>query len=113
VEQGMLATRGPKCDKTRAEKNKVESTSKRCVEDKWCMERRFIAHDKVDYVMIQICLLVFIAYENNIQKRTNQIAQQKSNQQTNIQGNQPTDQPGQQNRIFLRITKKWDVGIFF
>ena len=77
------------------------------------MERRFIAHDKVDYVMIRICLLVFIAYENNIQKRTNQIAQQKSNQQTNIQGNQPTDQPGQQNRIFLRITKKWDMGIFF
>ena len=77
------------------------------------MERRFIAHDKVDYVMIRIRLLVFIAYENNIQKRTNQIAQQKSNQQTNIQGNRPTDQPGQQNRIFLRITKKWDMGNFF
>ena len=51
------------------------------------MERRFIAHDKIDYVMIRIRLLVFIAYENNIQKCTNQIAQQKSNQQTNIQGN--------------------------
>jgi hypothetical protein len=65
----------------------VESASKRCVEDEWCMERRFIAHDKVDYVMIRICLSVLIAYGNNIQKNNNQIAQRKSNQQTNIQGN--------------------------
>ena len=48
------------------------------------MGRRFVAHNKVDYVMIQICLSVLIAYGNNIQKK--QIAQQKSNPQTNIQG---------------------------
>jgi len=53
-----------------------------------------------------------IAYENNFQKPTNEIAEQKSNQQTNIQENRPTDQPGPQNWIFLCITKKWDVCIF-
>ena len=45
-------------------------------------------------------------------KTTNQIAEQKSNQQTNTERNQPTDQPGTQNWIYLRINKKWDVGIF-
>ena len=52
------------------------------MEDEWCMERRCIAHDKVDHVMIRICLLVLIAYENNLQKK------QQPNCATKVQ---PTD----------------------
>ena len=58
VESGMFATWGPKSDKTSTEEVEVESTKKRRMEDKRCMERRFISFDKVEYIMIYMCILV-------------------------------------------------------
>ncbi len=67
------------------------------MEDKWRMERRFIAHDKVDYVMIQICVLVLIAYENNIQKKLPN--ESSTNRQTYKETDQLTN-PGHKIGVF-------------
>ncbi len=34
------------------------------MEDKGCMERRFTSFDKVEYVMIYMCIVVSIDYKN-------------------------------------------------
>ena len=56
----MFAAWGPESDKTSTEKVKVESAKKRLVENKQCMERRFISFDKVEYIMIYMCIVVSI-----------------------------------------------------
>jgi len=56
----MFAAWAPESYKTSTKKVEVESTKKRCMEDEWCIERRFLSFDKVEYSMFYICIVVSI-----------------------------------------------------
>ena len=75
----MFATWGPKSYTTCTEKVEVESAKKGRVEDKRCMERRFTLFNKVEYVIIYMCIVVSIAYKNI----TNKNSLQEQNQHKN------------------------------
>ena len=66
----MFATRGLTRDKTCAEKIKVDSSSKRRVEDEWGMERRFITHDKIDYITPKMYFIIGTCNTNTLMNNT-------------------------------------------
>ena len=68
----MSATWGPESTKTSTKKVEVESTKKRRMEDERCMERRFISFDKVEYIMIYMCIVVSID-NMNVQQENKRI----------------------------------------
>jgi hypothetical protein len=60
-------------------KLKWNPQKKGCVEDKRCMEKRFTSFNKVEYVIIYMCIVVSIAYKNI----TNENALQEKKQHKN------------------------------
>jgi len=73
----------------------VEFTKKRRMENKRCMERRFISFDKVEYIMIYMCIVVSIDNMNVQQenKRLKCPPRAKPTQKP-LENQQPSNQRG-------------------
>ena len=109
----MFAAWGSKSDKTSTEKGEVESAKKRRMENKRCMERRFISFDKVEYIMIYMCIVVSIDNINVQQENKRQKCPPRANQDKNHEEtkNQATKEVKRhQKTMFIQIS---DMIIFF
>jgi hypothetical protein len=68
----MFAAWGPESDKTSTEKVKVELAKKTCMEKKMVHGEKIISFDKVEYIMIFMCIVVSID-NMNVQQENKRI----------------------------------------
>jgi len=66
--ESCLQPQDPKVTR-QAQKKSKWNPQKRCMENKRCTERRFISFDKVEYIMIYMCIVVSIDNMNVQQKK--------------------------------------------